>query len=345
VVFPDPFHPDEDDKAPSYDRFCPHSFSLSPKTRSTWASLDAEDPERQAAFMAEVPVFTCPDARRACGFIPFRDTTGDILSSVMADHLLVTSQLCIPDLEQETSDEGPQFAPDTARTTGWGSHPQPPSPLSFLAWADDLDLPAPPASSHVFTCHNPIYSTSDHRLQQHTVSDPSRLGAWILLPQFLLPPLGHGLPVGLVLDPQKLTVDHLHTIVSSFTPTNESCRVDWIKNPLMQSWLTAVALQPNDFILHLEDQVDFLDSLSDTLEDDEPVLDINRHIQWTLTHHHLFIDALLAGANKQMNTKFTRFLQHCLADTAAIGASPLVGPIDDIFLLGVCLCFRHPTVV
>ena len=155
VAFPDPFHPieDDEDEAPSYDRFCPLSFSLSPKTRSTWASLNAEDPERQAAFMAEVPVFTCPDARRACGgYIPFRDTTGDILSSVMADHPLVTSQLCIPDLEQETTDEGPQFAPDTAPTTDWGSHPQPPSPLSFSAWADDLDLPTPPASSHIFTC-------------------------------------------------------------------------------------------------------------------------------------------------------------------------------------------------
>jgi len=147
----------------------------------------------------------------------------------------------------------------------------------------------------------------------------------------------------LVLDPQKMTVDHLHAIVSSFTPTSESCRVDWIKNPLMQSWLMAVTLQPNDFILHLEDQVDFLNSLSETLEDDEPVLDINRHIQWTLTHH-LFVDALVADANKQMNTKFSRFLNHCLADTVAIGASPLVGPVDDIFSLGVCLCFRHPSV-
>jgi len=164
VVLPDPFHPqaDEDDDVPSYDRFCPLSFSLSPKTSSTWASLNVEDPERQAAFMAEVPVFTCPDACRACGFIPFRDTTGDILSSVMVDHLLVTSQLCIPDLEQETAADGPQFAPDTARTTNWGRHLQPPSPLSFSAWADDLDLPAPPTSSHVLTCHNPIYSTSDH---------------------------------------------------------------------------------------------------------------------------------------------------------------------------------------
>jgi len=79
--------------------------------------LDAEDPECQAVFMADVPVFTCPDARRACGFIPFRDTTGDILSSVMADHPLVTSQLCIPDVEQEPTDDGPQFAPDSACTT------------------------------------------------------------------------------------------------------------------------------------------------------------------------------------------------------------------------------------
>jgi len=54
---------------------------------------------------------------------------------------------------------------------------------------------------HVFMRMPPMFATQDNRDAPNTLEDDENPAAWFLLPQFLLLPVGHGLPVGLLLDP------------------------------------------------------------------------------------------------------------------------------------------------
>jgi len=91
--------------------------------------------------------------------------------------------------------------------------------------------------------------------------DPLPVATWIMLSQFLYLLLYHCLPVGLVVDPNSVTVDDMHVI----TPTSDIYHVDCLCNPLLESWLTAVTLQPSQFIIDLEDYLDIQDPLSDSV--------------------------------------------------------------------------------
>jgi len=124
----------------------------------------------------------------------------------------------------------------------------------FTSWADDINLSPAPASSHAFTCCEEICATADHQLLSCVTVNPLSVATWLLLPHFLLLPLDHGPLVDLALNPNLITIDDLHVIVSSFTPLTDSHWVDWLGNPLIKAWLTAVSLWPSPWTIHLDDQ-------------------------------------------------------------------------------------------
>jgi len=86
----------------------------------------------------------------------------------------------------------------------------------FTSWADDINLSPAPASSHAFTCCEEICATADHQLLSCVTVNPLSAATWLLLPHFLLLPLDHGPLVDLALNPNLITIDNLHVIVSSF---------------------------------------------------------------------------------------------------------------------------------
>ena len=207
-----------------------------------------------------------------------------------------------------------------------------------------MSLLPPGPDHHVFTRAAPMFATANTRAAPYTLEDKDHPSAWFLLPQFLLLPTGHSLPIGLLLDPKATTLDLLRDLILERTPPDEQHRVDWIDNPLIEAWLQATAADTTHFCMDLEESDFIFEQVDEVCEHATKLQMIQQSLSWTLTQH-LFADAVLASATKSMGGRFTKCFTACLDHLRASYLSPFpFGPIDDIFSLAFWPHLRPPSI-
>jgi len=299
--------PVPDDPSSHFSQFCPLEFSLSAQTHPFWESSDplVTPAKRQAAFMAEVPVCISPDAHEACTFIPWRDATGDVSASILADDPLSTNQLWIPDIAADDDNSLPHCSQDVARSQGCGNNSSPPQLLSFLSWAKDMSLLPPGQEHHVFTCTEPMFATPDKWTAPCTLDNHGHPRVWFFFLQFLLLPTGHRLPIGLLLDPKATNLELLRELILECTPTNDQHRANWIDNLVLEAWLLAAEADATNFCIDLEESAFIFEQMDDVCGHSTMLQTIQQSISWMLTQH-LFANAVLASATKSMGGCFTK---------------------------------------
>ena len=114
-----------------------------------------------------------------------------------------------------------------------------------------MGFPAPPSTESSEARYTILasFSLTDEEVPDGPIPVPTNgdPGRWFALPQFLALPQGHALPIGLVMDPKKMTPDLFVSIMAGSAHSDLNDLYYWLTSPLLAVWLKAVARNPDPF--------------------------------------------------------------------------------------------------
>ena len=224
--------------------------------------------------------------------------------------------------------------------TAWTSSLDlPPSPHSRDLWLDDpppsqVDNPNNPYSSAIQP--QPALISADKR-QANT------LGGYMLAPRAFRCPIGADLPIGLVLDPTKVSLDALRQIIAYATGDNDMEKTAWLFNPWFTGWYQAVAHDPAAFIVPLILHETFTRIFSAPAPDE--AISLRLHLEWDLANQYNW-DYVFASCTQPVLVRLLKYGEalindaNCASDSTLV---PIMGPADSVWRLPYMVRYRPPS--
>lgn len=199
--------------------------------------------------------------------------------------------------------------------------------------------------SLVFHSNHPIWQSIDENDRQVcetycSETPPDAISAWIA--SRVLPlPAEHNLPIGIVLDPNRISSGNaLFDAVVSWCGDSSETKADrvlyenkiaWLKRSyILNAWLQGVFYNLDRFIVDMVSLAQIPDQWK-TLTNTSPSVDYVlaersfRHMEWSLAFH-IWVDGLYAAVTNPTLNEFNSFFQqagNALRNTAAQGMLPL----------------------
>ena len=172
----------------------------------------------------------------------------------------------------------------------------PPDPVHVPSWDPSAGIiPSDDAldDTHVRATYNPAIDTTMVLLQpKGTAKAPN--ACFALLPRFLRGPLGALLPVGLVLDLEKLDPSTLPGFFADLTGTTDAQYFEWMSGVIFTTWIAAAKADPSAFCVTAAPHRWIVDLFS-PVEPRDSVTSLLLHQEWSILAQLIWDHALSAA--------------------------------------------------
>jgi len=252
---------------------------------------------------ALVTSLTSDDAHR---IIPVFDITDTTYNNIKPEESEDWSHLWIP----ATSTEPP--TPDSNTIKPWlQTHIVPPNPKELLPWESG---PVTTTRSDAFP-YRPTPHTVPARMQPPHTPAGNHPG-FLLVPTIIRLPATIPFPIGLVLRPSAINPRNIQALLADLTG-HPIDTYSWMDNPLLTSWIMAVATDPSAFAIPVWPHSIISKAFPSTAP--EEALSIRLHQEWSILNQliwdHAFAHA--SGQGSPSGNQSLRLTHYAQALTSA----------------------------
>lgn len=292
---------------------------------------------RQSHLINNSCTLFCPEARASLLACPFQSSQSSLIDSILQDDPLSVSKLWLPDIDTADPDESPTTTPDQANVSLWATGAEPPSTFASDPWDPSLadsQASAPAKPPNTLT---PVSSES----QTSSTTSP---GGWFMLPQTMLLPVGHALPIGLLLDPSHLTSHEVLAVLAHYVGYESLEHLDWLNHPVFHAWYSAIQHNPATFAIPWHLYPPAKEEILAKTAQSSPFRMHLRHAEWAITHRCL-TDFALATATKSLYPRLQAYFTHMWEDASALSpdnTEPILSPSQDFHCSTYAIRARPP---
>ena len=229
--------------------------TLASSSRTVYDALFQEGTAslRTLAEGSNLAVF--PDAKAILGFARLTLSDSTRMDTQGTNDPFLSTGLWAEDI-MDAESNSPKA--NLSQYASWLTGAEPPSPLTKHPWSISDEDPSdegstggdPAAGAHL---PQPSFFGS----YELPLGRPNRLvkhpkGGMLILSKVVLLPEAHGLPIGFIADPTKLSFDAWVQAMGAATGTEGAVTYAWLDQPVIRLWFEAVAAHPQEFSTPLE---------------------------------------------------------------------------------------------
>lgn len=227
--------------------------------------------------------------------IPIYDRTSNLRERITQEALCRNANLWIP------ADPNDPMRPDATVIKPWlYDDTIPPNPNALTVWSH---YPSERADT---TQYWPSLREDPAFMHPETTPLGEKPG-FLLTPKFLRLPRSAPFPVGLILRPSKITPDNFRTLIYELTG-DPKANTQWMDNPILYTWLLAVANDPLPFAITVYPHSSVMDTLP--ISSPTPALSVRLHLEWSVLNQYIWDHAFANASGQAGNNEALRLFHY-----------------------------------